>query len=102
MSSKKMNSINNLKSEVALNEEKSQMKVALEEIRKYNETLTNNTLAALKDFLIPIQERIEALHEENNSMKELIEDRFNQTDGSSEIAFYEDVEDNDPLQAFRI
>ena len=102
MSSKTMNSINNLKSEVALNEEKSQMKVALEEIMKYNETLTNNTLAALKDFFIPIQERIEALHAENNSLKELIEDRFNQTDGSSEIAFYEDVEDNDPLQAFRI
>ena len=56
----------------------------------------------MKDFLIPIQERIEALHADNNSMKELIEDRFNQTDGSSEIAFYEDVEDNDPLQAFRI
>lgn len=102
ISSKTMNSINSLKSEVHSKEQQSEINVALGQIMKYNETLASNTIQAMKDFCIPIQERLEELHAENDSLKELIETRLTQPQVNSEIAeFYEELDDSDPLKAFR-
>ena len=69
---------------------------------KYNETLASNTIQAMKDFCIPIQERLEVLYAENDSLKELIETRLTQPQVNSEIAeFYDELDDSDPLKAFR-
>ena len=93
VSSKTMNSINTLKSEVNSKEQQSDLKVALEEIMKYNENLARN----------PIQERIEELYADNDSLKELIQTRLiQQPQVHDEIAeFYEELDDSDPLKAFR-
>ena len=98
-----MNSINTLKSEVNSKEQQSDLKVALEEIMKYNESLARNTIEAMKGYCIPIQERIEGLYAENDSLKELIQTRLiQQPQVHDEIAeFYEELDDNDPLKAFR-
>ena len=102
ISSKTMNSINTLKSEVSSKEQQSELKVALGQIMKYNENLASNAIQAMKDYCIPIQERLEELHAENDSLKELIETRLTQPQVNSEIAeFYEELDDNDPLKAFR-
>lgn len=102
VSSKTMNSINTLKSEVHSKEQQSEINVALGQIMKYNETLASNTIQAMKDFCIPIQERLEVLYAENDSLKELIETRLTQPQVNSEIAeFYDELDDSDPLKAFR-
>lgn len=103
VSSKTMNSINTLKSEVNSKEQQSDLKVALEEIMKYNENLARNTIEAMKGYCIPIQERIEELYSENDSLKELIQTRLiQQPQVHDEIAeFYEELDDSDPLKAFR-
>ena len=97
-----MNSINTLKSEVSSKEQQSQLQVALGQIMKYNENLVSNTIQAVKDYCIPIQERLEELHTENDSLKELIETRLTQSQVNSEIPeFYDELDDSDPLKAFR-
>lgn len=102
VSSKTMNSINSLKSEVHSKEQQSEINVALGQIMKYNETLASNTIQAMKDFCIPIQARLEELHAENDSLKELIETRLTQPQVNSEIdEFYDELDDSDPLKAFR-
>lgn len=102
VSSKTMNSINSLKSEVHSKEQQSEINVALGQIMKYNETLASNTIQAMKDFCIPIQARLEELHAENDSLKELIETRITQPQVNSEIdEFYDELDDSDPLKAFR-
>ena len=102
VSSKTMNSINTLKSEVNSKEQQSDVKVALAEIMKYNENLAHNIIEAIKDYCIPIQERLEELHAENDSLKELIQTRLAQPQVHDEIAeFYEELDDSDPLKAFR-
>ena len=102
VSSKTMNSINSLKSEVHSKEQQSEINVALGQIMKYNETLASNTIQAMKDFCIPIQARLEELHAENDCLKELIETRFTQPQVNSEIdEFYDELDDSDPLKAFR-
>lgn len=56
----------------------------------------------MKDYCIPIQERLEVLHAENDSLKELIETRLTQPRVHDEIAeFYDELDDSDPLKAFR-
>lgn len=102
VSSKTMNSINTLKSEVSSKEQQSQLQVALGQIMKYNENLVSNTIQAVKDYCIPIQEMLAELHTENESLKELIDTRLTQPQVNSEIAeFYEELDDSDPLKAFR-
>lgn len=102
VSSKTMNSINSLKSEVHSKEQQSEINVALGQIMKYNETLASNTIQAMKDFCIPIQARLEELHAENDCLKELIETRLTQPQVNSEIdEFYDELDDSDPLKAFR-
>jgi hypothetical protein len=102
VSSKTMNSINTLKSEVNSKEQQSDLKVALEEIMKHSENLARNTIKAMRDYCIPIQERMEKLHAENDSLKELIQTRLAQPQVHDEIAeFYEELDDSDPLKAFR-
>lgn len=102
VSSKTMNSINSLKSEVHSKEQQSEINVALGQIMKYNETLASNTIQAMKDYCIPIQARLEELHAENDSLKELIETRLTQPQVNSEIdEFYDELDDSDPLKAFR-
>ena len=97
-----MNSINTLKSEVSSKEQQSQLQVALGQIMKYNENLVSNTIQAVKDYCIPIQEMLAELHTENESLKELIDTRLTQPQVNSEIAeFYEELDDSDPLKAFR-
>lgn len=102
VSSKTMNSINSLKSEVHSKEQQSEINVALGQIMKYNETLASSTIQAMKDYCIPIQARLEELHAENDSLKELIETRLTQPQVNSEIdEFYDELDDSDPLKAFR-
>ena len=102
VSSKTMNSINTLKSEVHSKEQQSEINVALGQIMKYNETLASSTIQAMKDYCIPIQARLEELHAENDSLKELIETRLTQPQVNSEIdEFYDELDDSDPLKAFR-
>lgn len=102
VSSKTMNSINTLKSEVSSKEQQSQLQVALGQIMKYNENLASSTIQAMKDYCIPIQARLEELHAENDSLKELIETRLTQPQVHSEIdEFYDELDDSDPLKAFR-
>jgi hypothetical protein len=56
----------------------------------------------MKNYCIPIQERLEELHAENDSLKELIETGLIQPQAHDEIAeFYEELDDSDPLKAFR-
>ena len=101
VSSKTMNSINSLKSEVHSKEQQSEINVALGQIMKYNETLASNTIQAMKDFCIPIQARLEELHAENDSLKELIETRLTQPQVNSEIdEVLDELDDSDPLKAF--
>lgn len=103
VSSKTMNSINTLKSEVNSKEQQSDLKVALEEIMKHNEKLARNTIEAIKSYCIPIQDMIEKLYAENDSLKELIQTGLTQQPQvHDEIAeFFEELDDSDPLKAFR-
>ena len=70
---------------------------------KHNEKLARNTIEAIKSYCIPIQERIEKLYAENDSLKELIQTGLTQQPQvHDEIAeFFEELDDSDPLKAFR-
>ena len=68
----------------------------------YIENIARNNIEAIKDFFIHIQERLEELHAENDSLKELIQTRLAQPQVHDEIAeFYDELDDSDPLKAFR-
>ena len=96
VSSKTLDSISNLKSNLHKKDEDNKIELVLSQIKEYNETLQ----IIFSENIAQMSQQIEELHSSNNQITKMIEESVLRPTLDA-VEQYEVIEEDDPLKAFR-
>ena len=96
VSSKTLDSISNLKSNLHKKDEDNKIELVLSQIKEYNETLQITFFEKIEQM----SQQIEKLHSSNDQITKMIEESALRPTLDA-VEQYEVIEEDDPLKAFR-